>query len=77
MELSRVANAANRVKRSRIRTAIRRVRESEDLGKAQTHLREAVALLDRAATKHLIHPRRVARIKSQLARHVNDLSASA
>jgi small subunit ribosomal protein S20 len=74
MELSRVANASNRVKRSRIRTAVRRVREAEDPAEAQTLLRDAKALLDRAATKRLIHPRKVARMKSQMDRHVNELT---
>ena len=76
MELSRAANARNRAFRSKIKTAIRRVREAEDAATAETHLKEAVALLDRAATKQLIHPNRTARIKSQLARKVNEVSAA-
>ena len=75
MELSRAANTRNRINRSRIRTAIRRVREAEDIESAQLHFREAVALLDRAATRRLFHPNRVARIKSQLTRRMNELSA--
>lgn len=77
MELSRVANDRNRISRSRIRTALRRVREAETAESAQTYMKEAVALLDRAATKRLIHPNRVARIKSQIARRVNEMAASA
>ena len=42
---------------------------------AQAHMKEAIALLDRAATKRLLHPNRVARIKGQIARQVNDMSA--
>jgi len=76
MELSRVANARNRAFRSQIKTAIRRVREAEEPETAQTRLKEAVALLDRAATRRLIHPNRTARIKSQLARTVNEISAT-
>jgi small subunit ribosomal protein S20 len=75
MELSRVANTRNRAKRSRIRTAIRRVKEAEDAAVAQERLREAVALLDRASTKNIIPANRAARLKSQLARKVNELSA--
>ncbi|HIF21582.1 MAG TPA: 30S ribosomal protein S20, partial [Gemmatimonadetes bacterium] len=37
-------------------------------------LRAAVAVLDRAATARIFHPNRVARVKGQLARHVNSLS---
>ena len=76
MELSRAANTQNRISRSRIKTAIRRVNEAEDAETAQLHLKEAIALLDRAATKHLIHPNRVARLKSQIARRVNGMSAA-
>jgi small subunit ribosomal protein S20 len=76
MELSRKANVRNRAKRSRIRTAIRRVREAEDAAAAEEHLKEAVALLDRAATKRVIPPNRAARLKSQLARKVNEISAA-
>jgi ribosomal protein S20 len=32
-----------------------------------------VALLDRAATRDLFHPNRVARMKGRLQRHVNGL----
>jgi small subunit ribosomal protein S20 len=74
MELSRAANARNRINRSRIKTAIRRVRDAETVEAAQAHMKEAVALLDRAATKNLLHPNRVARIKSQIARRVNEMS---
>jgi len=77
MELSRVANARNRTTRSRIKTAIRRVREAETAEAAQPQFLEAVALIDRAATRRLMHPNRAARLKSQLARHVNNLSSEA
>lgn len=76
MELSRAANTRNRADRSRIKTAIRRVREADDMVVAQERLKEAVALLDRAATKNLLPPNRASRIKSQLARQVNTLSAA-
>jgi len=76
MELSRAANDRNRISRSRIKTAIRRVSEAETAETAQAHMKEAVALLDRAATKRLLHPNRVARIKSQIARTVNEMSAA-
>ena len=66
MVLSREARARNRRARSSIRTAIRRVREAESAEAADQHRRAAVALIDRAATKHLMHRNRAARIKSQL-----------
>ena len=76
MELSRAANTRNRVNRSRIKTAIRRVREAENAETAQMHMKEAVSLLDRAATKRLMHPNRAARIKGQITRLVNEMSAA-
>ena len=76
MELSRAANTRNRINRSRIKTAIRRVREAENAETAQVHMKEAISLLDRAASKRLIHPNRVARLKGQIARLVNGLSAA-
>jgi small subunit ribosomal protein S20 len=76
MELSRAANTRNRGDRSRIKTAIRRVREAEETAAAQDLFKEAVALLDRAATKNLMPKNRVARIKGQLAKRVNQISAA-
>jgi small subunit ribosomal protein S20 len=76
MELSRAANTRNRGDRSRIKTAIRRVREAEETAAAQVLFKEAVALLDRAATKNLMPKNRVARIKGQLAKRVNQISAA-
>ncbi len=76
MELSRAANSRNRSNRSRIKTAIRRVREAEDTATAQARLKEAEALLDRATTRKLLPANRAARIKSQLALRVNRIAAA-
>lgn len=74
MELSRAARVKNRAERSKIRTAIKRVESATAADDGRARFIEATALLDRAATRRLIHPNRVARIKGQLARHVNGLS---
>ena len=74
MKLSRVRNTWNRAKRTRLRTAIKKVRQADNVEAAQTALREAIVLLDRAATKRLVHPNAVARLKSQLARRVRSLA---
>lgn len=74
MKLSARARLRNRSERARIRTAIKRVREATAPDVGEECLREAVALLDRAATRRLFHPNRVARIKSGLARHVKALA---
>ena len=74
MELSAAARLKNRAERSRIRSAIKLVRAAESADDGAARLREAVALLDRAATRRLYHPNRVARVKSSLTQHVNSLS---
>jgi small subunit ribosomal protein S20 len=73
MQLSAAARVKNRAVRSRIRSAIKNVRAAESAADGAARLTEAVALLDRAATRRLYHPNRVARIKSSLTRHVNSL----
>jgi small subunit ribosomal protein S20 len=75
MELSYQARDKNRAARSRIRTAIKKVRSAENAEAAAAGMRDAVSALDRASRKRLMHPNRAARIKSQLQRHVNGLSA--
>ena len=74
MELSAAARLKNRAERSRIRSAVKRVRAAESAEDATARLAEAVSMLDRAATRRLFHPNRVARIKSGLTRHVNALT---
>ena len=74
MNLSADARLKNRSERARIRTAVRRVREADSAKEGRALLGQATALLDRAATRRLIHPNRVARLKSQLARVVNQLA---
>ena len=73
MKLSAQARLRNRSERARIRTAVKRVREATAAEAGTERLREAVALLDRAATRRLVHPNRVARIKSGLTKHVQTL----
>lgn len=73
MNKSREQNARNRAKRSRLRTALKKVREATDAETARIRFREAQVLLDRAASSRLLHPNAVARMKSALARRVNSL----
>jgi small subunit ribosomal protein S20 len=75
MNLSAKARIRNRSERARIRTAIKGVRSAASSEVGQQLLRDAVALLDRAATRRLVHPNRVARIKSGLTRHVQALAS--
>lgn len=65
---------SNRSHRSRMKTAIKRVMGAPDAGSADSALREVSALLDRMASRRIIHPNKAARKKSQLARHVSTLA---
>ncbi|HZX61441.1 MAG: 30S ribosomal protein S20 [candidate division NC10 bacterium] len=61
----------NRAIRSRLRTSIKRARQAAASGEREAAIalfRGAVALIDRSASKGIIHPRTAARYKSRLAR---------
>jgi len=73
MELSRKWNEANRRKRARLRTAIKRVRAAESVDQGRELLRDATVLIDRAANKRLMSPNKAARLKSRLSKHVEAL----
>lgn len=66
MRQSRRHAAENRVQRSALRTAVRKVRGATTAAEARTALLAAERLLDRAARKRLVHPNTVARQKSRL-----------
>ena len=66
-------NEHNRTQRSRMRTAIKNVTNETDPAKAAESLKETAALLDRLASRRLIHPNKAARKKSQLAKQVKSL----
>lgn len=63
----------NRAQRSRIKTAIKEVLGARDAASGEAAMKQASALLDRMASRHLIHRNKAARKKSQLARHVASL----
>lgn len=65
---SQARRERNRRDRSRLRRAVKKVRQASDAATTQEDLRTAVSLLDRAACKGLIHPNKAARDKSRLAR---------
>lgn len=73
MQLSAAARTKNRSERARIRTAIKNVRTATTAKDGEARLREAVAILDRAATKHLIPANRVGHTKSSLTKFVRGL----
>lgn len=66
----------NKTVRSRLRTAVKRVRAAAKPDQATEHYREAVRLLDRAAARGIIHRNAAARTKSRLASHVRRLGGT-
>ncbi|MDB4948524.1 MAG: rpsT [Gemmatimonadetes bacterium] len=66
MRTSAVRAERNRQARSRLRTAIKKVRQADSADVGATALQEAISLIDRAASKRLIHPNKAARAKSRL-----------
>jgi small subunit ribosomal protein S20 len=73
MRQDRKRNAHNRTQRSRLKTAIKKVTSETDAQKAETELKETSAMLDRMASRRLIHPNKAARKKSQLAKAVKKI----
>jgi small subunit ribosomal protein S20 len=69
--------AHNRAQRSRMKTAIKKVNTSENVAEAEAALTEVSGLLDRLATRRIIHRNKAARKKAQLAKAVNAKKASA
>ncbi|HET9983517.1 MAG TPA: 30S ribosomal protein S20 [Longimicrobiales bacterium] len=67
--------AHNRAQRSKLKTSLKKVLQATDATEAAAAQKEAAALLDRLATRRLIHPNKAARKKSQLAHHVQGLGA--
>ena len=69
------ARQANLAAKSRVRSALRKVRESAKLADGQARLLDAVSVLDRAAQKGIIHRTTASRQKSRLTQFVNKLPA--
>ena len=66
----------NKAALSKVKTLIKKVQNAEDNTKAQEYLKEAVAFLDKTASKGRLHKNNVARKKSTLTKHVNKLAAA-
>ncbi len=63
----------NRAYISKMKTAVKRVRNSKDKDKANAELRRAVKLLDQLAAKGIIHGNNAANKKSSLSKYVTSL----
>ncbi|MBD3242889.1 MAG: 30S ribosomal protein S20 [Chitinivibrionales bacterium] len=63
-------NTHNRAARSRLRTALKQVRQASEKGEAETALKRAFSVIDKSAKTGLIHRNNAANQKSRLTRHV-------
>ena len=68
MRTNEARRTRNRRDRSRLRSAVKRVREPQGAAPQADDLQRAISLLDRSARKGLIHPNKAARDKSRLTR---------
>jgi len=68
MRQAEKARDRNRAQRTKLRRAVKKVRQAESPDAAAAAYPDAEALLDRAAGKRLIHPNTAARQKSRLAK---------
>lgn len=63
----------NRVHRTKMRTLVKRLRQTTDKDEAEALLPEVKGTLDRLASKGLIHKNKAANYKSELEKHVDKL----
>ncbi|WP_243546464.1 30S ribosomal protein S20 [Pseudodesulfovibrio tunisiensis] len=74
---SLVRNLRNRMTKTRIKNSVKAVRlavEENDAAKAAEALKEATSVLDRAATKRVIHARQAQRRISRLQQAINKIA---
>jgi small subunit ribosomal protein S20 len=74
---NKVKNARNRHVRSTLRTFVKRVREAvenKDLAAAKEALAAAIPVIDKSATKGVIHKANASRSVSRLTKLVNTLA---
>lgn len=64
----------NKVHRSELRTAIKKVRQAATKDEAATALKQAEVLIDRAAGKNLIHRNAANRNKSRLHKAISGMA---
>ena len=77
-ELKRVrqsikANVKNRAYKAKVNTAIKKVLDLKKKDEAQNLLKQTVKLIDKVASKGIIHKNKAANKKSTLYKHINSL----
>jgi small subunit ribosomal protein S20 len=73
MRQSEKRRARNRQARATMRTAVKKVRGAVDAGdatQAEAALKEAISVIDRSATKNVVHRNTASRTKARLTKAV-------
>jgi small subunit ribosomal protein S20 len=70
---SEVKNERNRYQAKSTRTAIKKLRTAKDKKEAAEMLPNISSMLDKLAKKNIIHKKKAANLKSELAVHVNKM----
>jgi len=66
--------AVNKQRKSELKTVVKSVQSAKDKETAEKELKKAVAVLDKMASKKVIHKNKAANQKSKLTRHVSKIS---
>ncbi len=66
-----VRRRRNREHRSRMRTMVKKILQSDDQSSAQALYPQTQAYIDRLATKGIVHRNKAAHYKSQISLHLN------
>lgn len=74
---NKIRNERNRVRRSAMRTAIKKLRAATDYDSAASFLPEVFSTIDKNAKVNVIHKRTAARYKSRLSIFVQGLKKPA
>ncbi len=74
MRQNEQARQANKVKRTAMRSAMKKVLQADDAATAAAAMPKAVKKIDKCAKENIIHANNAARKKSQLSKHLADLS---
>ena len=63
----------NKLYKAKIKSAVKNVMDSKNKENAEKELKNAVSILDRVASKGIIHKNKAANKKSRLTRYVNKM----
>jgi small subunit ribosomal protein S20 len=74
MRTSEDERTRNRALRSQMTKALKNIRQFQTKAEVENHLRDVIAIIDRASQKNIIHKNKAARDKSKLMSFYNRLS---